>query len=158
MILSPGFHGLRIWERSTWVLLAPMKFAVGFGQVFWWLDPLSRGLSYSDGHLVPAISRGVGEASVPSTVWRSHTMCHNAWQLLSPRASRSTIWVSGPQLGGSFAPSPQGHSAMSGDICYSYSWARGAPGIEQVETRVAAKPLTMHRTAAQHKGLSGPKC
>lgn len=55
----------------------------------------------------PLLAGGWGRPLFPSTVWRSHTMCHNAWQLVSPRASRSTIWVSGPQLGGVLPPHPR---------------------------------------------------
>lgn len=57
--------------------------------------------------------------------------------------------------GSDFAP--QGHWALCGDSFDGHNERLSATGIWRVEARDVPKHLTMHRTAAPNKELSGPK-
>ena len=69
--------------------------------------------------------------------------------VIRPSVNCWQVWVIGSQW--EWFLLPRGHLAMTRDISGCYSWAYGGGGVGRVqgiETRVAAKHTTMHRTAS----------
>lgn len=79
-----------------------------------------------DGKMVPAVGRG---ASALPHVLLSAGLLSQHLVTRFPQSWQGKSLGQWPSTGGRFAPSPQGHSAMSGDISDFYNRVGGATGI-----------------------------